>query len=502
MLCLFAANQAFASGTRLLSLGLDNWQTQDDSNYWFNPALIKAVPDTAVVEIGDQTAANAALTGGSQWGGFAKSLGDTTFALFIRRPYQLNDFSSIANPNLTPGLGGFITNVNVVGVTGLDTAGFGANGPFGATGTGILGIGAAAVPQRLAVPANYFDLFFAFPLGPVNFGLKANYAANAPGEVSRSNYTSTTGTSGTVKRDRSSDEMNLNLGAKLKLGYSEEHNIDAIAYLSKPAFSMYSRELRTTGEFSTSRILSNNPLNMELLARYSYKTENASFFGVTVRTGAQEVSGKAGVRTDSTLGGALETDRNASFKNERKWLGGDITWTFPFGTNQIIASAGLQTNRTVQSWTFTDVLTPASNQRDSLKIDNMIVPVRIATELRPLRSLAIRAGIQKNIFATTKSKLSDSDAGAAPTVTETDTVIGEAAGTTNGVGLSFGVGWDIMEQLVLDTVVRQTFLFNGPQVVGGAAAGGTVGGFIARATLSYRFGEAPDAPVKKYKKWD
>ena len=63
--CLLAVQPAAASTTRLLSLGLDNWQLDDETNHWTNPALLRSSPDFGLFEMGTQAAAGGALTANS-----------------------------------------------------------------------------------------------------------------------------------------------------------------------------------------------------------------------------------------------------------------------------------------------------------------------------------------------------------------------------------------------------------------------------------------------------
>jgi hypothetical protein len=497
--------QACATSSRLLSLGLDNWQVEDSANLWHNPARLKASPNQAVLELGGQANSNGALTANTQWGGFTKAIGESVFSLFIRRPYGTADFNNVADPSIFPSLGGFITATNVSGGANLaDTNAFGNAGPFGSgAGGSFLGITGAttALPRQLAVPANYCDLFMAVPVGDFTFGGWFNYAGNAPGEAADNSYFSGLGTLGTVKRKRASSEMNFSLGTTIGTDILTGSTLEFVGQFNKPSYELEYRETRTAdGAYTSSDIDSRAKMGVALSTRYLLKLEDESSWGFAAHTGSQDSSGKASLATDLIPGGALNTSQSAKFTNTRISYGGDVTWQNPFGKNLLIASIGAQFNKTKQTWLFTDALTPANNHDDYYKVDNLIVPVRIAAEMRPWKVLTVRGGIQKNILATTKTRYRDIDATTLVAKYNTQTAASEASGTNDGVGLSFGMGLNLTDSLTLDGVVRQTLLFHGPYLVGGAVADGTIGGVFARLTLDYRFG-LPEVNKTFRSKW-
>ncbi len=484
------APQAYATSSRLLGLGMNNWQIEDSANFWYNPARLKSVPDAAVMEMGNQATAGGVLTTGSQWGGFTKSIGESVFALYIRRPYGTGDFNNVADPILFPGLGGFITARNVEGVTaGLPdasnaTLGFGTGGPFG-TGASVLSItGAPALSRRLALPANYFDLFMAVPVGDLTLGGWINYAGNEPGEVNKDSYTSGGPATGTVTRERTSSELNLAFGTIMDLDMFSGSKLELMAQFNKPSYKLKYSEYATTGTYTNSKIDSDAKMGLGLSARFAFKTESDSTWAITAQMGSQNTSGKASRIDDSNLGNSvLEFNRQVSFKNTRSFYSGNVTWQNPFGKNLLIASVGAQMNSTNQTWTLTNSTAAEVNHDDYYKVDNFVIPVRVAVEMQPWKILALRGGIQKNIFATTKARYRDIDGTTVTSQSESQTAASEAAGTANGVGLSFGMGLKLTDSLLLDGIVRQTLYFNGPNIVGGNASG-----LFARLTLEYRFG--------------
>ncbi len=492
LVALSSGSSAFASTTRLLSLGLDNWQVQDDANLWFNPALLPASKDLAEFEIGAQGSSGGGLTAGSQWGGLHKTIRGSTVALYLRRPYATNDFSATASPLLVPGLGGFISAANVVGVSGLSTSGFGATGPFGGSANTLGITGAPTLTQTVAVPANYFDAFWARPYETWTLGGHVNYARNAPGEISESLYDSggSAATPGTISRDRSSSEWNAVFGGNRVLDKEAGTVLDVVAAVSRPSFSTTYEALRTNGAFARGNIGSSGALGASLAARWSTKIDGDTL-ALTGLAASQNVSGTADRTEAGASGSPLTTNQSASYDNTRKSLLADGTWSHPFGTSLLIASLGVQLEKTRQSWSFTDALSAANAEDDFVEQTNLIFPLRVAAELKPFSRLVLRAGIQKNVLASTKKVISNSHAGAAANVTETHTAIAEAAGTANGVGLSLGAGIWITRSLLLDAVVRQTLLFDSPNVVGG-----TTPGLFAQSTLSYAFG-SPSAPTSE-----
>ena len=111
------------------------------------------------------------------------------------------------------------------------------------------------------------------------------------------------------------------------------------------------------------------------------------------------------------------------------------------------------------------------------------MPMRIAIEMTPWDRIALRAGIQKNWFAEADSVVRTQSGTSNPILSENSVAIAEANGTANGVGLSFGLGIRLINNLTIDTVVRQTFFFDGPNFLGGRTPG-----VFAQGTLVYRFG--------------
>lgn len=486
-LALAPAGQAEASITRVLSLGVDNWQVHDSANFWFNPALLKDVPDMVHLELGTQAAAGAALTAGTQWGGFHKAWGRNVFALYVRRPYGANDFSAIANPLLTPSLGGMVTGASVTGVAGLDTGGFGINGPFGtdngAGASGSLGITGApgTLTKDIADPVNFLDFLWAIPIGWLSLGLRFNYARNAPTELRRSRYSNigNGGTEGTLLMERLTDEYNIHPGLSIK---GERARFDLVGHVSLIDYDMEYREEVASSAFATAKIDEDDALGGGIDAQLTFKVmENASL-AIHARAGDQNAAGTASFAVANGAG-VLTTNQSAAFDDRRRFLGGDVSWNYAFERALLVASVGYQRSQTKQTWVFRDVLAPGGNQDDLAKVDNDVVPARIGMEITPWDRIALRAGIQKNWFAETDAVGSDRDGGAAGTVTNTSTALAEAAGTANGVGLSFGMGFKLMDNLTVDTVVRQTFFFDGPNALGGQTPG-----VFAQGTLVYRFG--------------
>lgn len=490
--CLLAAAPASASTTRLLSLGLDNWQLDDETNHWTNPALLRSAPDFGLFEMGTQNAAGGALTANSQWGGFHKSLGDSAvFALYVRRPYQTNDFTAAATPLTTPIIGGNINAQGVNGVTGLDAAADSATqwttrGPFG-TGDGVLNIsGDSAMTRTIAVPQNYVDAVFAWAWGRMDWGVHYNYARNAGGEQRRLRYETSTAIAGTIELERLSQEHNMRLGWRWN-GFKNSWmhmSVDA----SLPDFDMQYEEGIRNGSFARSAIHSAPMLNTGGIFQFGHRNESESLWSVTLRGSVIDTTAIATQREDTDANGVLNTDRDAYWANIRKFASADFTWVHPFDRYKslLMASFAAQHLYTKRTFVFTDLI-PANvgnNQRDMARSTSLLFPLRVAVETSPWDFLALRAGIQKNVFSEQRSTVHDGDGQTAATFNETDTAIADPNGTADGVGLSFGAGVKIVDGLMWDSVVRQLLLFDGPQVVGGKG-----NGFLAQTTLVYRWGE-------------
>lgn len=476
-----------ASITRLLSLGMDNWQVSDNANFWSNPVYLTDARERALFEAGTQSAAGAALTSGTQWGGFHKSVGPAVLAAYVRRPYQTSDITNNADPILTPLLGGMSTTNNVFGSSGLDTAAsFGAGGPFSATGSRLGITGApASFDRTIAVPSNLFDLIFAVPAGAWTFGLHFNYARNQAGETSRSEYqNAATGTQGSILLERLTQEFNIR--PALSVG-GENVRLALLGEVSLPYYEMAYEESRPNGAYSRSLIEGDNTPGAAVAMQLSGRVREDTSLSWSLRLGQQSVDGVATYAEDSTPGGALETNRAAGFENKRRYVTTDLTWTRVYSRTMVLASLGYQRLFTRRSWHYQDFLASGNNQDDLVRSSQDVVPMRLALETSPWDWIHLRAGLQKNWFAESRSRVRDADGTANPTFTRTDTVLGEASGTANGVGLSFGFGLTLVPNLTIDTVVRQTLFFDGPNFIGGREPG-----VFAQGTVTFRFGEAGD----------
>jgi hypothetical protein len=485
--CLLAVQPAAASTTRLLSLGLDNWQLDDETNHWTNPALLRSAPDFGLFEAGTQAADGAALTAGSQWGGFHKSLGDSAvFALYIRRPYGTNDFSATATPLTTPLPGGGIAGNHVIGTAGLDAAAdsatqFQSVGPFGTGTTSVLGTGATGIPAKtLALPQNYADLLFAWAWGRMDWGLHVNYARNAGGETRRYRHEDATGV---VELERASDEFNTRLGWRWN-GWRNSW-MHMVVDATLPDFDMDYMERRPGGLFHDSFIHSEGMLSTSGLFQFGHRTESEALWSLTLRGGILDNTAVASIK-ENTAGGPIDFDRNAYMGNVRKFAATDFTWVRPFDRHRtnLIASMGGQYLYTKATYHLTDLIASVNNQADQARSSSILFPVRVAIETQPWDLLALRAGIQKNVFSEARTTLRDGDGTAALTLRETDVAVTDPTGTADGVGLSFGVGLKLVEGLFWDSVVRQRLLFDGPY-----AAGGNANGVFAQTTLVYRWGD-------------
>ncbi|MBI3300420.1 MAG: hypothetical protein HYZ75_19820 [Elusimicrobia bacterium] len=489
---LVAAQPAAASTTRVLSLGLDNWQLDDETNHWTNPALLRSAPDFGLFEMGTQPADNAALTAGSQWGGFHKSIGESAvFALYVRRPYQTNDFNASATSLPTPMPGGAIAAGGVNGVTGLDAAADTAglwttSGPFG-TGTSALTItGSPTMTRNIALPQNYVDAIFAWAWGRMDWGVHFNYARNAGGQVRHDRFenSATAANPGFMELDRLSQEFNTRLGWRWN-GFRNSW-MHMVVDASLPDFDMEYAEGRASGGYANSYIRSEPMINTGGLFQFGHRNETESLWSVTLRGNITDTTAEAGIKGTGANGGALTTNRNGYWANVRKFIATDFTWVRPYDRykSMLVASIGAEHTYIKQSFQFTDVLAGTSNHSDLARSRSLLFPIRVAIETTPWDLLAIRAGLQKNIFSESSTRLRDGDGSAPETLRETDVAIADPNGTADGVGLSFGVGIRLVDGLMWDTVVRQLLLFDGPNVVGGNTPG-----LFAQTTLVYRWGE-------------
>jgi hypothetical protein len=314
----------------------------------------------------------------------------------------------------------------------------------------------------------------------MDWGLHANYASNAGGVQRRSRYEHSTGF---TELERKSREFNTRLGWRWN-GWRNSW-MHMVVDASLPDFDMDYMERAPGGLYHDSFIHSEGMLASSGLFQFGHRTETEALWSLTLRGGIADATTVASLKED-TAGGGIDFDRNAYMANIRKYAAADFTWVRPFDRHRtnLIASMGAQHSYTKATYHFTAIDDATLNHADMVRSQSLLFPVRVAIETQPWDLLALRAGIQKNIFSEARSTYKDGDGTSATTMTETDSAVSDPNGTADGVGLSFGVGIKLVDGLFWDSVVRQRLLFDGPDFVGGNA-----NGVFAQTTLVYRWGD-------------
>jgi hypothetical protein len=177
------------------------------------------------------------------------------------------------------------------------------------------------------------------------------------------------------------------------------------------------------------KVESDAGINAALIARLRQDHEGGKYF-YTVRLAQTDATVKDGEDNTGTLIG--------------------LDWTCnskPNDATLFIVGVGLQ---------FTSSDTPNATNTDTITTDNILLPVNAAVEHQTFKRVKTRVGVSKAIYNSTSVDDSAAD-------TTTDTVADGAATVSAGLGMM------LADNVELDAVLNQDFIFAGPYGISGVA---------------------------------
>jgi hypothetical protein len=116
-------------------------------------------------------------------------------------------------------------------------------------------------------------------------------------------------------------------------------------------------------------------------------------------------------------------------------------------------------------------------------VDQLAIPVNVAIEHQTLKSLKTRFGLSKPLYNSSNCKDTAGQSfcvtglgNSSTTITKVDTVSDGAATA------SFGIGWAVMDNLMIDAVINQDILFSGTYMISGVSET-----LSSKLSATYRF---------------
>lgn len=504
---------AFASYTRIVGMGLNNWNVTDGFNIWLNPAWTASYSNVVIAELGTQVAVfNAPGTyyntpPAGQWGGLIhdhKGMG--SFGMFIRRPYGVAD----ANGNYGYGASGYFgptSRADLIGNTTFATAGgaglrgivgtdiflsgAAAYGPLDTTGAALLGgavggtaVGGYAVATNQAItapaPTHRFDLFWAKKefMKDWDLGFNVSWAGAQNSPTYTQAGVSSQATDGFVMTERTSNDWNFGVGTVYHMNNATIPWIEASVNLGMPSFSATRTESEqiaaggTLKQSATGSVKSDGASAMNIFIRAQVNWETNQVGYLSFRMQSANVNGTTVLNADTDGDGATidDYDRSGTFKDSASGWMLDHSKTFMFSDRLMaICSIGVSSMTFEQSATNNSNVTGATGvlQSDSMKTELFTVPVSIAAEHKTLDWLTTRFGVTKNVYAGNKDTSSDGDPTIPTAATNTTFSNSRSYYADTALVMNTGVSVMIANDMGVDAVLRQGILFGGPFFVSG-----------------------------------
>lgn len=473
------ASGVYASWSRLAGLGVDNWMIEDDANIWLNPAQVNNYPDEVwgelgrAAESGGWPAAGGNIAIANQWGGASAEirLFPGVISLFVARPYT----GRLANCG-TEGPWSARTSAGADDLTKIPSA-------FGTTVSGA----PASVNLQALTPENKIDLFYALGLGGAKLGLWLNQAKDSDkDDYAFESKPTKNPNDGTMVNERKSGERNFTAGGILEnlgpvdkvelaagLGFpSVKNTYDEDWWSGAPNDKYYTidRELKTDGAF-----------NLNITARGIFSlTKKTNLIGLA-RYRSNNYSNKCTIKEDSDADADLEVDGEIARDQKRHRLDAGVALNSKvIKKTLVIAAIPFNYIKTSYEGTEKDNLTGATAEEHTRKESITSIPLNVAFEYEPFKSLAVRMGLSKPIYEKTKTEITDPDwvGGALNNLTTRTNLFDPQTPTA----VSLGAGVKVTDALTLDAVIQQDVIFTGTYIISGIPES-----LAAQITVTYRF---------------
>lgn len=469
---------AYASVSRIAGLGVNNWMLEDDANIWLNPSQVNNYPDEVWGELGRARELGILPTEGiaiaDEWGGASAEIGlfPGVVSLFVARPYT-----------------GRLRNCGIEGpwstVAGIPPGADDLTKIPSAFGTKVTNAPASVNLQALT-PENKIDLFYALGLGGAKLGLWLNQAKDSDkDDYAFESKPTKNPDDGTMVNERKSGELNFTAGGILEnlgpvdkvelaagLGFPSVKNTYAEDWRNAANNKDYTidRELKTDGAF-----------NLNITARGIFSLTKKTNLIDLARYRSNNYSNKCTIKEDSDADADLEVDGEIARDQKRHRLDAGVALNSKvIKKTLVIAAIPFNYIKTSYEGTEKDNLTGATVEEHTRNESITSIPLNIAFEYEPFKSLAVRMGLSKPIYEKTKTEITDPDwAGGALTDLTTRTDLFDPQTAT---AVSLGTGVKATDALTLDAVIQQDVIFTGTYIISGIPES-----LAAQITVTYRF---------------
>ena len=464
----------FATQARLGGLGVANWMVEnDDSLIWLNPVRISYYPKTLFAELGTAAGSGAApvvdgnLAVATQWGGISANcplVRGAVLGLFLNRPYW-----------------GMLANAGA-NAAGSDVAAVPAD-VFGTAFTAL-------------APQTQWELFYALPkIGPVKLGallsFAGDYVSNDNSNVTKPNPAAN---DVTANDELSSSDLNLVIGGQL-------NNLAIISQLDV-AISVGMPSAKNTYRFSIY-----NGTKWINVDDWSFKTDGATNLGLTARAAipfkgnpllaylsyvSADISNTFDQTIDSNANEVLApADGDTYYQQKRTQKQTTITLGASYNVNispktMMIVAANINQTEATNNATQRELFATQSgiDAEYNSKTVAVNIPVNLAIEHKVSSVITGRLGCSQSIYQLTTTEVSDPDYNWNGSAYVLNNQINNTSKTQTlgATTISLGAGLKLLDNLMLDAVVRQQVLFSGTYLISGVPET-----LVSQISAIYRF---------------
>lgn len=424
-----------STNARMDGLGVANWQIEDDFNIWINPGQLSNYKNNIYGEMGiyqaPQPATGNAITNpnqdgilsGSQWGGMNMDVSYGEWGVYIGRPYT-------GSTNFNTGTG----VATAIGAAPLGIRSFGLSGPLNMMNQSA-GSGTAPGNNRVDL---FYGLHSAQPIG-----LYLSYADQ---------YTKNT--LGGVSGKDEATEWNLGAGGIFGGGV-----IDASIDLTFPSSKCSDGAGLTACGANTFK--SDAGPSVAVLGRHHANMGNSKLLTtgqiMYIDASTKDSSGSGIKVDDTTLGWRIDTALNSK----------------PIPDALVVVGIGLAGSNREAKY----------NQGiGKITLDNLAIPVNVAIEHQTLKSLKTRFGLSKPLYNSSNCKDTTGAANCPVTLISVGTFDKSNTVSDGAATASFGIGWAVMDNLMIDAVINQDILFSGTYMISGISET-----LSSKLSATYRF---------------
>ncbi|HTN43521.1 MAG TPA: hypothetical protein VMN77_06955 [Nitrospiria bacterium] len=408
-----------STNARMDGLGVANWQIEDDFNIWINPAQVTNYKNNIYGELGTESTSSPCSVSIPLGVGGCGAISGTGFN------DSMNSGSQWGGMNMDVSYGswgvyiGRPTNGSINGASPLGLSSFNLSGPLG-----MMNQQAAFGPSGTGSPLgnNRVDLFYglhsATPIG-LYLSYADQYQKNTVG--------------GVTSKDEST-EWNLGAGGIFGGGM-----LDGTVDITVPS-SKCSNAAPSCGN----TYKSDAGPSFAILVRHHANMGNSKLLTtaqiLSIDASTKDSSGTGVKVDDTTLGWRLDTALNSK----------------PNPDTLVVAGIGLAgANREAK----------VNQGGGKVTLDNLAIPVNIAVEHQTFKVVKTRIGLSKPLYNSSNCKDSTPTGGGCPIFVgglDKSNTVSDGAAT-----FSLGLGWAVMDNLMIDAVINQDVIFSGTYAISG-----------------------------------